>query len=107
MEEAGVTSVEDNHPLAAAMPTSHELLQNYPNPFNPSAQIRYTVQSAGHVSLSVYDLLGHKVTCLVDDNQHAGVHNVEFNAAELPSGVYFYKLETGNQSFTRKMMLIK
>lgn len=81
------------------------LEQNYPNPFNPATQIRYTVSQQGLVKLTVYDLLGHAVASLVDTHQPAGVYSVQFNASDLASGVYLYKLETGSQVLTRKMIL--
>ena len=81
--------------------------QNYPNPFNPSTRISYSVKESGLVSLTVYNLLGELVSTLVNQNQEAGTYNVDFDASNLNSGVYLYKLEAGNQVQTKKMMLIK
>lgn len=83
------------------------LLQNYPNPFNPSTVITFTVPSQMAVKLSVYNALGQKVGQLVDGQVSAGDHQVSFNADNLPSGIYFSRLEAGNQISTKKMMLIR
>ena len=88
-------------------PAEFELKQNYPNPFNPSTKINYSVIESGLVKLSVYNLLGEVVSILVNQNQEAGSYDVQFDASNIQSGVYFYKLESGNQIQTKKMMLIK
>ena len=88
-------------------PAEFNLLQNYPNPFNPSTTISYTLKTSGNVKLSVYDLTGHEVAILVDGIQSAGNHDVQFDGANLTSGIYFYKLQTADQIFTRKMTLVK
>ena len=93
--------------IDVSTPTQFELKQNYPNPFNPSTKISYSVNEAGLVKLSVYNLLGEVVSVIVNQNQEAGSYNVEFNASNIESGVYFYKLESGNQVQTKKLMLIK
>lgn len=87
--------------------TEFNLSQNYPNPFNPSTRIKYSIVESGLVKLSVYNLLGEVVSILVNQNQEAGFYNVQFDASNIQSGVYFYKLESGNQVETKKMMLIK
>lgn len=83
------------------------LEQNFPNPFNPTTKIRYSLSSPGHVKLSVYNVVGQKITELVDDFQHAGVYEMFWDASELSSGVYFYRLETGSVSKTKKMLLLR
>jgi len=83
------------------------LSQNYPNPFNPTTSITYSVPSTQNVELVVYNTLGKEVATLVNEVKSSGQYNVTFNANELPSGVYFYTLNTDAQSLTRKMMLIK
>jgi len=88
-------------------PTQFELKQNYPNPFNPSTKINYFLDKSGFVKLSVYNLLGEIVSTLINQNQEAGFYNVEFDASNIQSGIYFYKLESGNQVQTKQMMLIK
>ncbi|MCR9134188.1 MAG: T9SS type A sorting domain-containing protein [bacterium] len=88
-------------------PALFALEQNYPNPFNPSTTISYSVQEAGAVNISVYNLMGQKVATLVDETKAAGQYNVRWNAAGAASGMYYYRLEAGGQSITRKMTLIK
>jgi hypothetical protein len=83
------------------------LSQNYPNPFNPSTTITYTIPTSGDVSLRVYDMLGREVSTLVNGRQAQGSYNVSFNASTLASGVYFYKLQSGSFTETKKMMLVK
>jgi len=86
---------------------SYTLSQNYPNPFNPTTNIRYSIVKSGLVTLNVFDILGRKVATLVNQYQAAGVHTVSFNASNLASGVYFYRLEAGSFSNVKKMLLIK
>ncbi|MCB2200718.1 T9SS type A sorting domain-containing protein [bacterium] len=88
-------------------PDQFELGQNYPNPFNPSTQIAFNLRQAGQVKLAVYDLLGREVATLVERGMSAGNHTITFLADDLPSGVYFYKLTSGDVSKVRKMVLMK
>ena len=88
-------------------PYSYSLTQNYPNPFNPSTTIQYTIADAQRVELNVYDLLGRQVQTLVNDVQNPGSYNVMFNAQNLSSGIYFYKLTAGSFSEVKKMTLVK
>jgi hypothetical protein len=83
------------------------LEQNYPNPFNPSTTISYQLPSEGQVSLKVYDMLGNEVATLVNEMKTAGEYQVDFNAAALSSGIYFYRLQAGNFVDTKRMMLMK
>lgn len=85
----------------------YALAQNYPNPFNPSTQIRYQVPVAAHVTLSVYNMIGQEVCKLVDQTQEAGVHEVVFDARQLSSGMYIYRLNSGSASVARRMVLMK
>ncbi|TNE69774.1 T9SS type A sorting domain-containing protein [bacterium] len=90
------------------LPSRISLEQNYPNPFNPETQIRFTLSNASDVNLSVYNVLGQPVEVLLSQqNYPSGTHSVSFNAAGLPSGMYFYRLNAGNTVITKKMMLIK
>ena len=89
------------------LPTEFSLKQNYPNPFNPSTSISYGVPKAGLVKLVVYDVLGREISTLVNERKEAGMYNVNFDASSLTSGVYFYKVESGDFSETKKMILIK
>ena len=85
-----------------------DLRQNYPNPFNPVTYISYTIPADLPVTLKVYDALGHTVGTLVDEQQTFGTHSVSFDASELPSGIYFYKLQAGDMLVDmKKMMLIR
>lgn len=84
-----------------------ELSQNFPNPFNPSTVINYQISKSSKVTLKVYDIIGNEITTLVNNQQPAGKYTVEFNASNLPSGVYLYRLEAGTFVKTRKMILIK
>ena len=88
-------------------PLSFNLEQNYPNPFNPSTKINYSVPEAGNVKLAVYNLVGEEVAVLVNGYTEAGHFNVTFDASNLPSGVYLYKLQSENSVQTKKMMLLK
>ena len=85
----------------------YSLSQNYPNPFNPSTVISFRMPSAGNVLLNIYNSLGEKVATLVNGVMPAGEHSVSFKADNLPSGLYFYKLQTDGASLTRKMVLSK
>jgi photosystem II stability/assembly factor-like uncharacterized protein len=88
-------------------PKSFMLLQNYPNPFNPSTRIDYSLPVEGKVKLEVFDIMGRRITTLVNKNQSAGVHSVTFNGSNLASGVYFYRLIADRIVVTKKLMLIK
>lgn len=91
----------------AETPARFELLQNYPNPFNPSTVIQYKLAKTGSVRLTVYDLTGRQVSTLVNQTQGAGVYVVRFNASQLASGIYFYRLQTDGFNQIRKMLLIR
>jgi hypothetical protein len=101
VQEAG--AVEEYSPIA----NSFKLEQNYPNPFNPTTNITYSVIKSDKVKLSVYNILGNEVAVLVDGSKAVGTYTISFDALNLPSGVYFYKLETGNNLLVKKMMLLK
>lgn len=88
-------------------PAKFELAQNYPNPFNPTTAISFTIPQSGNIKLAVYNLLGQEVAVLANEFREAGTYNVEFNATNLNSGVYLYKLETNGLTFTKKMTLLK
>ena len=85
----------------------YSLGQNYPNPFNPTTLIKYSVAQRGIVSLKVYDMLGKEVATLVNGTKDAGSYEVNFNASNLASGVYIYKIQAGNFVQSKKMMLLK
>jgi len=83
------------------------LFQNFPNPFNPKTKITYSIAKDSNVNLTVYDILGNKVTTLIDDFREAGLYDVIFNAQNLPSGVYIYRVKAGGFSESKKMILLK
>lgn len=87
--------------------TVYKLAQNYPNPFNPTTKIEYNLPTGSKVSLMVFDMTGRKVATLVNQEQAAGFHSVNWNASDLPSGVYFYKIQTDDFTAVKKCMLIK
>lgn len=99
-----ITSVKNG---AQSLPWNFVLAQNYPNPFNPSTVISYQLPSNVRVSLEVFDVLGRLVETLVNTRQSAGPHSVVFNAANLPSGVYLYRLEAGTYHDTKTLLLLK
>jgi Secretion system C-terminal sorting domain len=99
----GVTGVEQ----IDAVPAEFNLGQNYPNPFNPTTIIEYSLKDAGKVTLDIYNVLGQHVAKLVDLDQSAGTYKVDFNANDLTSGIYFYRLNTSNITLTKKMMFLK
>ena len=84
-----------------------ELSQNYPNPFNPNTSIKFTLSEAGNVKLKVYNLLGQEVKTLANEYKEAGAYTINFDASNLTSGMYIYKIEAGSFTQTRKMTLIK
>lgn len=86
---------------------SFKLEQNYPNPFNPTTSINYSVPEKSFISISIYNLLGQKVKTLINEEKQAGSYSIEFNAENLPSGVYLYKLNTDKFSEIKKMILLK
>ena len=96
------------------IPFSFELKQNYPNPFNPSTKIDYTVETSGHVSLKVYDVMGRLVKTLVDEHQYAGSngYSITWNGLDnlgnkVSAGIYIYSLQSEGMNATKKMVLMK
>jgi len=99
------TSVVARHD--AITPGSFELAQNYPNPFNPTTTIQFDLPRAGMVRLSVYNMLGQEVRVLLDEHKSAGRYSAQFDARQLPSGVYFYRIQSEGVSLAKRMILIK
>lgn len=83
------------------------LIANYPNPFNPITTIEYAIPQASFVELKIYDILGGEVASLVKENKPSGKHSVKFNASNLPSGIYFYRIVSGNFIATKKLIILK
>lgn len=94
-------------PISTNIPDKYYLFQNYPNPFNPSTIIRYSVLRNQNVKLTVFDLLGKEIATLVNEKQMPGEYEVKFDGSNLPSGIYFYKLTSGEYKEIKRMMLIK
>jgi len=88
-------------------PNEYKLTQNYPNPFNPSTTIKYELPKSSEIRLSVFDLLGPEAAVLVDERTEAGVHEVKFDASNLSTGVYLYRLTAGSFVQTRNLLLLK
>jgi hypothetical protein len=85
----------------------YDLAQNYPNPYNPTTLITYSIPTSSNVILKVYNVLGKLITTLVNENQGAGIYKVNFDAGSLSNGVYFYKIQAGNYTAVKKMLLLK
>lgn len=94
-------------PISSEIPKDFSLSQNYPNPFNPNTKIRFALPKSTFATLVVYDLLGKEVAALVNEQLNAGTYEAEWNASNNPSGIYYYKLSTGDFTQTRKAVLIK
>jgi hypothetical protein len=100
-----VTGVDEN--LIDLSPNSFKLYANYPNPFNPSTKIRYAIPVAAFTVLKVYSITGKEVATLINEEKTPGVYEVNFNAANLSSGIYFYKLQAGSFTDVKEMVLMK
>jgi len=99
-----LTDVENNIDLNVK---NYELQQNYPNPFNPSTVINYSIPKSGLVTIKVFNILGQEITELVNDVKPVGTYQVSFDASDLTTGIYMYKIQAGDFSATKKMMLVK
>ena len=99
----GPTAVDEN----TSFPISFTLKQNYPNPFNPTTEIKYQLSENTLVMLRVFDVLGREVATVVNEQKPAGNYTTTFNAAGLASGIYFYRLDAGSFTQTKKMVLMK
>jgi hypothetical protein len=83
------------------------LAQNYPNPFNPATSIKFSLPKQSHVKLVIYDVLGKEIATLVNDELKAGVYNKTFDGSNFASGVYFYRIDAGDFTDVKKMVLVK
>lgn len=101
-----VTTVKG--PPGQALPSKFSLHQNYPNPFNPITTIQFDIPKQSRVSIRVYNILGKEIATLVDEEKAPGIYTIQFDGGSLPTGVYFYRLETPDGfAATRKLMLLK
>ncbi len=107
VDDLSWSNASDVANLGGEIPDKFDLLQNYPNPFNPSTKIRYSLPEVSSATIKVYDMLGNEVATLANEEQPAGNYEVDFNASELSSGIYFYKLQAGNFIEMKKMILIR
>ncbi len=103
----GSFEYSDEVTVSIDKPSDFELSQNYPNPFNPTTKIRFSIPSDNHVKLTLYNLLGERVRDIIDNDYKAGTHEINLDASGLSSGVYLYKLESGNYVNIKKMMVMK
>jgi hypothetical protein len=97
----------DVEPVNKTVPTAFTLQQNYPNPFNPTTTFEYSITKNSHVVLEVFNVLGQSVARLVDGQLNAGTYRISFDASQLSSGVYLYRLKADNLVQTKKMVLMK
>ena len=93
--------------IDASMPTVYALGQNYPNPFNPSTTFSYQLPQSATVSLKIFNSLGQLVTTLVDETKESGYYSLTWNAVNVPSGIYFFRLQANNFVQTKKLVLLK
>jgi len=103
----GVVSVENHRGIESVQPDKFTLLQNYPNPFNIETVIPYHISNSAIVTLKIFDLRGNEIKTLINEKLEPGEYNIKFNAKELPSGLYFYRLKTEGFFQTNKFILIK
>ena len=102
--DGGATYVSN---INSNVPDEYKLYQNYPNPFNPSTNIKFQLHESGFVTLKVYDAMGKEIRTLLNEKMDAGEYETTFNAEGISSGIYFYKIQSGDFSETRKMLLVK
>jgi hypothetical protein len=95
------------NPVSNEIPKSFLLMQNYPNPFNPATSIKFLIPISGFITIKIYDILGKEITSLLSENLQPGTYEVNWNASDYPSGIYFYKLTSGSYIGTKKMVLLK
>ena len=100
----GLTEITLNNEVISLY---YSLSQNYPNPFNPSTKINFTLPKQGLIKLKIYDILGREVRTLVNEVKTAGNYSINFDASDLVSGVYFYRLQTNEFTDVKQMVLIR
>ena len=102
-----ITSLVVVGKMTEDQPVSYQLYQNYPNPFNPGTQIKYSVPQTSQIQIKVFDVLGNEIETLVNEEKPTGTYELTWNAAALPSGIYFYRIQAGSFVNTKKMILLK
>jgi hypothetical protein len=107
VDDLSFGSASDVNEFGSGIPATFALDQNYPNPFNPSTKIQFEIAEARFVTLKVYNLLGQEVASFINDRLDAGRYRAEFDAANLPSGTYLYRLQAGDFSESKKMTVLK
>lgn len=100
-----VTGIDEE--LVGLNPETFALFANYPNPFNPTTRIRYAISQTAFTSLKVYSILGEEVAALISEVKTPGIYEINFDGTDLASGTYFYKLQAGNYTETKKMILLR
>jgi hypothetical protein len=106
-EQGILTSLRDFNSSDNSVPLEFNLEQNYPNPFNPTTSIKFSIPTSEFVSLKIFDILGKEIAALVNEQKAAGTYTISFDAADLSSGVYFYRLNSGDKIEIKKMLLVK
>jgi hypothetical protein len=104
---SGTVGVKEDDRIENILPKEYSLSQNYPNPFNPSTMIKYSLPKQAYVTLTMHNTLGQQVATLVNERQNEGYHEAVFSDPNLPSGVYFYRLQAGKFTDTKKLLLVK
>jgi hypothetical protein len=104
--DSASTSVE-THKVINNIPAEYGLFQNYPNPFNPATTISFSLPTGSFVSLKVFDLIGREVAIIVSQELFAGTYTRQWNATNMSSGIYFYRLQAGSFTETKKLILMK
>ncbi len=100
---SSITSIEEKN----TTPVGYILHQNYPNPFNPETKISFSLAKSSFVTLEIYNSLGQKVRTLINNQMNSSSHKITFNASDLSSGIYYYKMQAGQFQSARKMLLLQ
>jgi hypothetical protein len=100
---SSITGIEETN----TAPVGYMLQQNYPNPFNPGTEISFSLAKSSFVTLEIYNSLGQKVATLINNEMNSGSHKIKFNASDLSSGVYYYKIDAGEFQAVKKMLVLQ
>ncbi|MFO7523904.1 MAG: T9SS type A sorting domain-containing protein, partial [Ignavibacteriaceae bacterium] len=107
LSQTGVTSINDFDMVNEIIPDEFSLSQNFPNPFNPSTKINFAIPKSDNIKIAVYNILGQEMAVLVDGFVNAGSYEINWDASNLPSGVYVYSIQSANINLSKKMTLLK